>query len=214
MRRKLPNGKPSNYLPTTNCLLLTLKTDHRRLKIMKNKTGLFFLICMSIILFGFQTTDWEYHLSEDKKFSILTPGKLTTTLDTVGSAIGPIFCNNLVYQEKADSVAAIYSLSHCEYPSGTLHSDSTELTTLYFDSTVASMVSSIGGTLLYESEQTYAGYPGRIWKMSYDKGKKWGKFKALMVENRLYILQVRANDSVTTRDHATRFLDSFTLRTF
>ena|GEM_PF-1177729 len=186
----------------------------QQLYTMKNKLYLLFFICASTILYGFQTTDWEYHLSKDKRFSVLAPGKLTNTLDTVGSAIGPIFCNNLVYQEKVDSLAAIYSLSHCEYPTGTLHSDSTELTTLYFDSTVANMVASLGGTLLYESEQGYAGYPGRIWKVSYDEGKKWGKFRALMVEDRLYILQVRANNTVATRDHATRYLDSFTLRTF
>ena len=181
---------------------------------MKNKLGLFFLICLTVILYGFQTTDWEYHLSDDKQFSISAPGKLISTLDTLGTAIGPIFCDNLVYQEKRDSLAAIYSLSHCEYPIGTLHSDSTELTSLYFDSTVANMVAGMGGTLLYESKQTYAGYPGRIWKVSYEEGKKWGKFKALMVKNRLYILQVRANNTVVTRDHATRYLDSFTLRTF
>ncbi len=181
---------------------------------MKNKLSLLFLVCSAAIVYGFQTTDWEYHLSEDKQFSIMAPGKLISTLDTVGSAIGPIFCNNLVYQETVDSLAAIYSLSHCEYPTGTLHSDSTELTTLYFDSTVANMVAGIGGTLLYESEQEYAGYPGRIWKVSYDEGKKWGKFRALMVRNRLYILQVRANNTVATRDYATRYLDSFTLRTF
>lgn len=181
---------------------------------MKNKLGICFLFFALSILYGFQTTDWEYHLSKDKSFSVMVPGKLTSTLDTVASAIGPIFCDNLVYQETADSVAAIYSLSRCSYPVGTLHSDSTMLTTLYFDSTVSNMVESIGGTLLYESEQTYAGYPGRIWKISYEEGKKWGKFKALMVENQLYILQVRANNSVATRENATKYLESFTLRTF
>jgi len=181
---------------------------------MKSKLGICLLFCTISFLYSFQSTDWEYHLSKDKRFSVLVPGKLTSTLDTVASAIGPIFCDNLVYQEKADTVAAIYSLSRCSYPVGTLHSDSTMLTTLYFDSTVSNMVESIGGTLLYESEQEYAGYPGRIWKISYDEGKKWGKFKALMVEDELYILQVRANDSVITRDHATKYLESFTLRTF
>jgi len=172
-----------------------------------------FLFAVSM-LYAFQSTDWEYHLSKDKTFSVLVPGKLTATLDTVASVIGPIFCNNLVYQEKADSIAAIYSLSHCSYPVGTLHSDSTELTDIYFESTVSNMVASLGGTLLYESEQSYVGYPGRIWKISYDEGKKWGKFKALMVEDRLYILQVRATNSVATRENATKYLDSFTLRTF
>jgi len=76
------------------------------------------------------------------------------------------------------------------------------------------MVASIGGTLLYESDQKYFGYPGRIWKVNYDEGKKWGKFRAIMVENRLYILQVRALNSVATRENATRYLDSFNLRTF
>lgn len=181
---------------------------------MNNKLWLCFFVCSAAIFYGFQTSDWEYHLSEDKRFSVLVPGKLTSNLDTVATAIGPIFCDNLVYQEKIDSLAAIYSLSHCAYPVGTLHSDSTELTTLYFDSTVSNMVASIGGTLLYESDQKFAGYPGRIWKISYEEGKKWGKFKVLMVENRLYILQVRANNTVATRENATRYLDSFTLRTF
>jgi len=181
---------------------------------MKNKLWICLLAGAVAMLYGFQTTDWEYHLSSDKQFSILVPGKFTNSLDTVASAIGPIFCDNLVFQEKADSIAAIYSLSHCQYPIGTLHSDSLELTTLYFDSTISSVVASLGGTLLYESDQQFAGYPGRIWKVSYEEGKKWGKFKALMVENRLYILQVRANNTVLTRDHATRYLDSFTLRTF
>jgi hypothetical protein len=181
---------------------------------MRNKTWLFFLISSVVILSAFQVTDWKFYLSEDKRFSISAPGELESTLDTLTSAIGPILCNNLLYQEETDSLAAIYSLSHCEYPTGTLHSDSTELTTLYFDSTVSNMVASIGGTLLYESDQKYFGYPGRIWKVNYDEGKKWGKFRAIMVENRLYILQVRALNSVATRENATRYLDSFNLRTF
>ena len=166
------------------------------------------------IFYSFQMTDWEYHLDTENNFSVEVPGNLTSTLDTLASAIGPIFCDNLVYQESVDSLAAIYSLSHCSYPIGTLHSDSTELTTLYFDSTVKNMVASIGGELLYESEQDFFGYPGRIWKISYDEGRKWGKFKTLMVKNRLYILQVRATNTVDTRKNATRYLDSFTLRTF
>ena len=181
---------------------------------MRNITWLFFLISSVVIFSAFQATDWEFYLSEDKRFSISAPGALESTLDTLTSAIGPILCNNLLYQEETDTLAAIYSLSHCEYPTGTLHSDSTELTTLYFDSTVSNMVASIGGTLLYESDQKYLGYPGRIWKVNYDEGKKWGKFRAIMVENRLYILQVRAVNSVTTRENATRYLDSFNLRTF
>lgn len=181
---------------------------------MNNKYWLILLVSSITFLYGFQIKDWEYHLDKEHGYSVEVPGKLTSSLDTVASAIGPIFCDNLVYQETVDSLAAIYSISNCSYPIGTLHSDSTELTTLYFDSTVRNMVGNIGGTLLYESEQEFFGYPGRIWKISYGDGKKWGKFKALMVENRLYILQVRANNSVDTRKNATRYLDSFTLRTF
>ena len=181
---------------------------------MKNKLWIGCFVFSLMILFGFQLTDWEYYLAKDQQFSVEVPGVLNSSLDTIASPIGPIFCDNLVYQEKIDTLAAIYSLSYCTYPVGTLHSDSTELTNLYFDSTVNNMVESIGGELLYESEQKFFGYPGRIWKISYDEGKKWGKFKTLMVKDRLYILQVRAINSVETREHATRFLDSFTLRTF
>jgi len=181
---------------------------------MKNRICLSFLVCSVVILSAFHNTDWEYYLSEDERFSISAPGELVSTLDTLSSAIGPILCNNLLYQEKTDTLAAIYSLSHCDYPMGTLHSDSTELTDLYFDSTVSNMVASIGGELLYESDQKYFGYPGRIWKVNYDGGGKWGKFRAIMVENRLFILQVRALNSEVTRANATRYLDSFKLRTF
>ena len=153
--------------------------------------------------------EWERYVSKEGKFSIMTPGTLTEQLDTAQTAIGPVVCNNLFYHQKTDTTQTIYTLSYCDYPAETLHSDSTELVDLYFSSTVESMQNTLGGELLYQTTDRVYQYPAHLWKISYDENKKNAKFKTIMVDNRLYVLQVRTTDQPVTRKDANRFLDSF-----
>jgi len=120
------------------------------MKMSKQSVTRFGLLFLTLSLFGlaFQPADWETYISKEGKFSIHVPGSLTEQLDTAQTAIGPVICHNLFYHHKTDTTQSLYTVSYCDYPAATLHSDSTELVEDYFASTVEAMQNSLGGELL------------------------------------------------------------------
>lgn len=181
------------------------------MKIINGSLRLFFLCCLalSISTLAFHAADWETYTSTEGKFTIHVPGTLTSQIDTAQTAIGPVVCNNLFYHHKSDTTQSLYTISYCNYPAATLHSDSTELVDLYFANTVESMQNALKGELLYQSPDRVHQYPAHLWKISYDNGEKSAKFKTVIADNRLYVLQVRTTNHPATLKDANRFLDSF-----
>jgi hypothetical protein len=171
----------------------------------------FFFSIISILSF-IQVNDWNRFESEKGNFSVLVPGKMTQKKDTVETEIG-----NLTYHiyfhkpELEDADNFLYMVSYCDYPEGTVHSDSTELLAEFFEATVESSTFSVNGELYYSSDIEYRGYPGKIWRVNYGDNTAAIKTKAFVIGNRYYAIQ-----AITLRDKSLnaaidKFLDSFQL---
>ena len=165
-----------------------------------------------ILLFSFTQSNWKSFTSEKGKFTILAPGTFVEKTNTVTTSIGETEYHTFIYQsedEKADNL--VYMISYCDYPEGSIHSDSTELVKEFLEVTVDSAVKSVKGDLFYSSEITLNDYPGMLWRVNYQKGEATIKTKSYLVGRRYYSVQ-----TVTYREKGLNpliddFLDSFKL---
>lgn len=170
-----------------------------------------YIAIVSILPFV-QFADWDRFISEKGGFSIMVPGEMTQKENVVETEIGELTYH--VYFHKPEEKTAdnfLYMVSYCDYPEGTVHSDSTELLAEFFEATVESSVFSIDGDLFYSADIDYRGYPGKMWRVNYGDNTAAIKTKAFVVRSRYYAIQ-----AITLRDKSLngsidKFLDSFQL---
>lgn len=167
---------------------------------------------LSIILFILaQIPTWDWYTSEKGLFTVLTPGEMTEKVKETETAIGKLSYHIFSYQPEVEAGADnfLYMISYCDYPAGSVHSDSTELLKEFFDATVESSVSSVRGELFYAADIRLGEYPGKIWRVNYGDNKAAIKTKAYVVGNRYYAIQTVTFREKSLNASIDKFLDSF-----
>jgi len=170
---------------------------------------LFFLLLPSS--FFLAQSDWVMYESKDKQFKILAPGELQEKINTFQTKLGDLHYHTLYYQATAETGNQVYMLSYCDYPEGSIHSDSIDLLTNFFEETIQTAKFSINGDLMYKADRTLYGYPGKYWRIDYREGKAVVKTKALVVKNRYYAIQVVATKEKHINPDSDKFMESFRL---
>jgi len=159
-----------------------------------------------------ESKNWREFNDYDGRFSILTPGEMVEKVDSVETPIGTLAYHTFYFQtedKNADNV--LYMLSYCDYPRGTVHSDSTELINQLFETTLEAAQASVDGELMYERNVKHQGYPGKIWRINYLDGGALIKTKAYVIKNRYYTLQTITHKNRSLNRSSDKFLDSFKL---
>ena len=184
-----------------------------------------FFICLPIFGFGqdknvesesiayvtsVSTDGWMEIQSNEGRFRIVAPGKMTSKVDSIDTEIGKMAYHTLFYQseeEGADNL--IYMLSYCDYPDYTMHSDSTEMVQEFFDATMDAAQGSVRGELIYSDKIDINNYPGRFWRIDYLNGHAVIKTKAILVGRRYYSLQTISRKTKSLNRSTDRYMDSF-----
>lgn len=170
----------------------------------------FFSSTLIFLLILGQFSDWKLFESDKGRFSILVPGLMSEKKNEVETEIGTLTYHIYFHKPEAENADNfLYMVSYCDYPEGSVHSDSTELLADFFEATVESSVFSVNGDLFYSTDMDYKGYPGKLWRVNYGDNTAAIKTKAFMIENRYYAVQ-----AITLRDKSLnsaidKFLDSF-----
>jgi hypothetical protein len=154
---------------------------------------------------------WEWFTSETGLFTVLTPGKLTEKIEKSETAVGELSYHTFFYQPEEDENADnfLYMISYCDYPKGSIHSDSLDLVKDFFDATIESSVRSVKGELFYESDIKTGEFPGKIWRVNYGDDAAAIKTKAFLVNNRYYSIQTITLREKSLNPSIDKFLDSF-----
>ncbi|MEO1713545.1 MAG: hypothetical protein AAFU60_09455, partial [Bacteroidota bacterium] len=138
-----------------------------------------------------QAQTWHEYVQEDGSFRILFPQEPSIVMDTIETDIGAIIQQSIVYQETDTTVGSpTYLVNIWEYPEATVHSDSTELVQELFEATIEASVEELDGILRYQTPVEDTGYPGLLWRVDYLEESATLKTEAIVVNNRLYALQV------------------------
>jgi hypothetical protein len=159
------------------------------------------------------TERWSEYKSFDGKFLVMSPGgKMIEKLDTAKTPMGPIAYHLYYNQPDFDGAENyFYMVSYCDYPEGSVHSDSTELVQQLFTETIKEAAFSIAGKVLYQDDIKFLGYPGKLWRIDYGRGKYTIKTRAYVIGNRFYTIQTVMSRLMSLNPLSDRFLDSFKL---
>lgn len=168
-------------------------------------------IWLSLFLMSFLFTEWVLYESKDSQFRILAPGALKEKVDTFETKLGELYYHTLFYQAEVETGNQVYMISYCDYPEGTIHSDSIDLLPNFFKETMETATFSINGELMYKTDEEVQGFPGKYWRIDYRQGKAVIKTKAFLVKNRYYALQVVATKERHINPDSDRFIESFRL---
>lgn len=153
---------------------------------------------------------WKEYKSIEGKFQVLTPGDFDKAVDSVYTDIGKLAYHILIYnntQKNAENL--FYMITFCDYPPGTIHSDSTELLKDFFDASIDQAIKSVNGELAYQNDITLKGFPGKLWRINYLRGEALIKTRAFMVGNRFYTIQTVTVKDMAINAASDRFFDSF-----
>lgn len=153
---------------------------------------------------------WKEYKSVEGKFQVLTPGDFDKAVDSVQTPLGKLAYYILVYnntQKNAENL--FYMITFCDYPSGTVHSDSTALLNEFFEASIDQAASSVKGEVVYRGDVSLQGFPGKVWRINYLRDQAVIKTKAYMVGNRFYTIQTVTLKDMAINAASDRFFDSF-----
>jgi hypothetical protein len=163
------------------------------------------------IVFGLfcQEPYFEYE-DVDKRFSILMWNLPEEQIVTIPTDLGKLDFHTFETDIPLDSViVAIGAVSYCDYPEGSIHSDSISLHEEFFTATVEQSVVRLKGLLIYQDDYFQGRYPGRIWRIHYKDGTAVMKSRAFLIQNRLYIIQTACGKRYSLHPSLDLFLNSF-----
>ncbi|MEM6395974.1 MAG: hypothetical protein AAF741_06475 [Bacteroidota bacterium] len=155
------------------------------------------------------TRIWNEIHDLDGRFAILAPGEFKTSVDTIATDVGELIYHTFFLQspgERADNL--VYMLSYVDYPEGSLHHDSTDLVTEFFQASMEEAINTVDGELLFVNEETLQDYPGRFWRIDYLDGKASIRTKTFIVGRRYYQVQTVSSTDRGLNDSSGKYLGS------
>ena len=171
---------------------------------------IFFVILSFLVNFSAMAqVDWNYHKIDTANFSIVVPGELKFSRQTMDLPIGQL--NYEIYYSQAADTSEnwLYQVSYCDYPIGTIHSDSTEFLKILFEENVKSSANAVIGDVVYEEDIAYKGYPGKIFKVHFANDGAAIKTRLYVIENRYYSISITGPRGKSLNRQVDKFLDSF-----
>ena len=164
-----------------------------------------------ILVFLFQTNGWVETVSYDGNFKVKAPGEMIHKQISKNTPVGELTYHSMFYEDEQDADNVLYMISWVDYPEGSLHSDSLDLVQSFLDATVETAVLNVDGELMYQSDVQIESFPGRYWRIDYNKGTAVIKTKAFIAGRRYYSLQVASKHTKNINRAVDQFFDSFHL---
>jgi len=153
---------------------------------------------------------WITYTAPDRAFELQAPGVLNEKADTLSTPVGDLVYHTAFFQqEKTDADNLFYMVGYCDYPEGSIHSDSTEVLPEFFQATIESATLAVQGELIYSDPLDMESYPGWQWRIDYLDGQVTIKTRAFVVGSRYYALQTIMYKNKTLNRSSNRFFQSF-----
>ncbi len=153
---------------------------------------------------------WRDYISYQGDFKVNVPGDFKEVIKTAETSMGSLEYHVFVYRDndpEADNL--IYMISYCDYPNGSLHSDSTDLVKAFLDATIEEATMSVAGNLVYSTDIEFKEYPGKMWRVDYGEGEGVIRTKAFIRKNRFYSIQTACTKENSLNISNDKFMDSF-----
>lgn len=138
---------------------------------------------------------------------VYVPGEMQLKIDSITTEVGKLAYYTFYLEDKENRL--VYTLNYCEYPTGSLNSDSTQMVQDFLDATVESAAIGAGGIMIYSNDIAYENYPGKQWRIHFAEGEGIIKSNAYVVDNHFYNLSVVTHKDQALDKRINRYLASF-----
>ncbi len=156
-----------------------------------------------------QDINWNTFYPADSSFVVSFPeGEITHQIDTVSTAIGPLYYHKVMNKSSISSNQIYTVVSWTSYPEATIHSDSTALFDDFWKATMNQSKESVDGTILFSSERKVQAWPAYTWKISYDENQRIDNL-GILKENTFFLLQFSAPSAIEYTEIKVDYFDSF-----
>ncbi len=174
------------------------------------------LVCWMIVVgwLGAQQLDnWPETISYEGRFRVQAPDILHEAIDSADTELGRLAFHRHFFQPPDPQSAAnlFYQVMWIDYPEAIPLADSVDLLRDFFDTTIEEAAESVKGEVVYQADQLWKGYPGRVWRISYLDGQAVIKSRAFLVGHRFYLLSTISLREKALNPDSDRFFNSFRL---
>ena len=172
-----------------------------------------FVFTLLSYLVGFgQDCEWNTTKDEKRGYRINFPLKPTAQSQEVPTAVGNVTMDMYMLDLSTDSSSknVIYMTAYTEYPKDSDYSDE-GLQNSMLDGAVSGAVENVNGDLISSDKIRFNGYNGRNAKIKIYNGTYIINLKNILVENKLYFLQVITVPKDDDNAEMNRFFESFDL---
>ncbi len=168
-----------------------------------------FLLISSTLSFH---NPWQEYISQKGNYKVSIPGTMKEVINTVPTSLGELKYHIAVFRDSdKDADNLMYMISFCDYPQGSIHSDSIDLVQEFLEASIEQSVASVNGSLSYSTDITIKGYPGKMWRTDFGEGQGIIRTKAFVMNHRFYSIQTSCLKEKSLNTSSDKFFDSFSL---
>lgn len=177
---------------------------------MKN-IHLFLITCFCFSLVGAQDT-WVTTSNAEHGYKVDFPKEPKSQSQEVPTEVGNLMMDYYMLDQSADATALnlVYMSAFTSYPASEDYSDE-GLQNSMLDGSVDGAVQNINGKLISSEDIEFQGYRGRYAKISIYNDAYIVNLKNILVDNRLYFIQVITSKANDDNADLKRFMTSFDL---
>lgn len=172
-----------------------------------------FPVAVALVFCSAFQMDWQLFRHFDGNFSVLVPGVLEEKISLFSTKIGQIEGHTHFFYDKNEGADnTFYLVKWWDFPSNSMHSDSTELLADFWKTTLEGEAENLGGKIIWQTDASFdTRWPGQSARIDYRKGEAVAKIRCLLVRNRLFTLETLCPAAHALNPSTDRFFDSFRL---
>lgn len=155
---------------------------------------------------------WINFVPDENLFEIQVPGKMDWGIKHVLTSLGEMKTTTYLYKGSEDNPDPVYIINFTPYPPHSLDKDSIELIEMFFQTSLESIVGSLGGDLIYLADISNVYTPQKLYKIHYNNGLAAVKGKMIIENDIFYSIQVFSSFQKSQIPEIDKFLDSFRIK--
>lgn len=154
-----------------------------------------------------QAQDWKYYKYENLEFKASFPSAPKKSIQKVQTAVGELDMHVVMLAPTSGDDNTVYSVIRSDYPAEQFADADKEYNEKVLDGAVEGARVNVNGTLEFDKEITFNGFPARNIKIKINDGFIY--INAVLSYNSMFITQVVCTTSNDNNPNIQKFLKSF-----
>jgi hypothetical protein len=168
------------------------------------------ILFLLLLPIGLSAQNWEWFRDESAGFGVKTLQEFVEKEQKIATEIGEIKIHSFIYEPEEDqSLNFLFLINYCDYPKEDFSFESDNLISDFLNNSVQQSAEDLSGEVIYSSDITQNGLPGKLSRIEYSNHQAVVKSKMILANQRFYSIQVYSLIEQSLNDEIDTFLDSF-----